>query len=192
MATAHVTFVLLYSSVAGICKLNVLTVLPVVTSLVFSSVNSDPLTIQAMTPVLALQLKVAVDPSVALTDVGVMIKAEIWTKHSKSIQVSSIYPYGAIVEYTGIYTTHIPMWHGNEVNIHTWYNKINICLLCIFWHSPAWVVINAHSGRINPVTMVNMGWDSIALGNLHRSKKEKGLVVATSISTQEMCASYKL
>ena len=77
MATAHVTFVLLYSSVAGICKLNVLTVLPVVTSLVFSSVNSDPLTIQAMTPVLALQLKVAVDPSVALTDVGVMIKAEI-------------------------------------------------------------------------------------------------------------------
>ena len=77
MATAHVTFVLLYSSVAGICKLNVLTVLPVVTSLVFSSVNSDPLTIQAITPVLALQLKVAVDPSVAMTDVGVMMRAAI-------------------------------------------------------------------------------------------------------------------
>ena len=71
------TSVLLYSSVAGICKLNMLPTLLVVISLVFSSVNSDPLTIQAMTPVLALQLKVAVDPSVALTDVGVMIKAEI-------------------------------------------------------------------------------------------------------------------
>jgi len=87
MATAHVTSVLLYSSVAGICKLNVLAALLVVVSFVFSSVNSDPSTIQAITPVLALQLKVAVDPSVALTDVGVMMKAEIRTKHSKSIQV---------------------------------------------------------------------------------------------------------
>ena len=51
--------------------------LVVAISLVYSSVNSDPLTIQAITPVLALQLKVAVDPSVAMTDVGVMMRAAI-------------------------------------------------------------------------------------------------------------------
>ena len=37
----------------------------------------DPLTIHTIIPALALQLKVAVDPSVALTDVGVLTKAEI-------------------------------------------------------------------------------------------------------------------
>ena len=77
MATAHVTSVLLYSSVAGICKANVLPSLLVVISLVFSSVNSDPLTIQIVPPLLTLQLKVAVDPSVALNDVGVLMKAAI-------------------------------------------------------------------------------------------------------------------
>ena len=51
--------------------------LVVVISLEFSSVNSDPLTIQATKPLLVLQLKVAVDSSVALTDVGVMMKAAI-------------------------------------------------------------------------------------------------------------------
>ena len=77
MATAHVTSVLLYSSVAGICMANVLPSLLVVISLEFSSVNSDPLTIQPTKPLLTLQLKVAVDPSVALTDVGAMMKAAI-------------------------------------------------------------------------------------------------------------------
>ena len=77
MATAHVTSVLLYSSVAGICKVDVPPAMLAVISLVFSSVNSDPLTIQAITPVLVLQVKVAVDPSVAMTDVGVMMIAAI-------------------------------------------------------------------------------------------------------------------
>lgn len=42
---------------------------------VFSSV--DPLSIQTIMPALALQLKVAVDPNVALIDVGVLTKAGI-------------------------------------------------------------------------------------------------------------------
>ena len=76
MATAHVTFVLLYSSVAGICKTNVFPALLVIISVVLNPVKSDPLTIQTTIPLLALQVKVAVDPSVALTDVGVLMKAE--------------------------------------------------------------------------------------------------------------------
>ena len=69
---------LLYSSVAGILK----TVSPaplVVISVLFSSSNVDPSTIQIieLLLVLVVHLKVAVDPSVALTDVGVMMKAEI-------------------------------------------------------------------------------------------------------------------
>jgi len=56
---------------------NVLPTLPVVISLGYSSVNSDPSTIQTIPPLLALQVKVAVDRSVALTDVGVMMKAAI-------------------------------------------------------------------------------------------------------------------
>ena len=34
-------------------------------------------------PVVAMQLKVAVDPSVALTDMGVLTKARIHKEHSK-------------------------------------------------------------------------------------------------------------
>ena len=49
----------------------------VVISVSFSSVIGDPLTIQPSKPVVALQVKVAVDPSVALTDVGVVMKAAI-------------------------------------------------------------------------------------------------------------------
>ena len=77
MATKQSTFVLLYSSVAGICKANVLPSLLVIISLVFSSGNVVPLTIQIVPPLITLQLKVAIDPSVALTDVGVMMKAAI-------------------------------------------------------------------------------------------------------------------
>ena len=69
---------LLYSSVAGIDKK-----IPVGLALIStlsSSNNVDPLTIQLIEPLLALQEKVAVDPSVALTDVGGMMNSEIRTK----------------------------------------------------------------------------------------------------------------
>ena len=72
----HVTMVL-YSSVAGTCKEDTLPTLLVVISCLFSSDKSDPLTCQPITPVVELQLKVAVDPSVALTDVGVLTKPGI-------------------------------------------------------------------------------------------------------------------
>ena len=77
MKTSHTTSVLLYSFVAWTYKKNVLPPLPVVISCVFSSVNSDPLIIQESVPVVALQVKVAVDPRVALTDAGVVTKAGI-------------------------------------------------------------------------------------------------------------------
>jgi len=75
MATEQSTFVLLYSSVAAIYK--EVTVGLTVISVLFSSNNVDPLTIQLIEPLLALQVKVAVDPNVALTDVGVMMNSEI-------------------------------------------------------------------------------------------------------------------
>ena len=75
--SSHTTTVLLYSSVAGTCKEKVLPLPVALISGVSSSVNSDPLSFQSIVPVVALQLKVAVDPSVALTDVGVATKAEI-------------------------------------------------------------------------------------------------------------------
>ena len=74
-STAHTTTVLLYSFVTGTCMDSVFPIPVVLISGVFSSV--DPLTIHTIIPALALQLKVAVDPSVALTDVGVLTKAEI-------------------------------------------------------------------------------------------------------------------
>ena len=77
MKTSHTTSVLLYSSVAWTCKKNVLPTALIVISCVLSSVNSDPLTVQSIVPVVALQVKVAVDPRVALTDVGVLMKAGI-------------------------------------------------------------------------------------------------------------------
>ena len=73
--SSHTTTVLLYSSVAGTCKENVLPLPVVLISGVSNSVNSEPLTIQEIVPVVALQVKVAVEPSVALTDVGVATKA---------------------------------------------------------------------------------------------------------------------
>ena len=72
MASAHVTIVLLYSSVAGTCTKNVLPRKPIPIPPVLSSDKSDPLISQPTRPPVALQLKVAVDPSVALTDVGVL------------------------------------------------------------------------------------------------------------------------
>ena len=74
-ATAHVTFVLLYFSVAGTDRENVRPTCVAVISGAFISDNKESLTIQATVPVVRLQLKVAVDPSVELTDVGVLIKA---------------------------------------------------------------------------------------------------------------------
>ena len=44
---------------------------------VCSSDNKDPLTIQTTAPVVGLQLKVAVDPSVALIDEGVETNAAV-------------------------------------------------------------------------------------------------------------------
>ena len=65
---------LLYSSLTRICKDEVLPTCLTVISGVFSPVNSASLTNHPNVPVGAfvLQLKVVVDPSVALTDVGVL------------------------------------------------------------------------------------------------------------------------
>ena len=72
--SSHTTDVLLYSSLAWTCKKEVLPTPWVVISGVFSCVNSNPLTSHANVAVgaLVLQLKVAVEFSVALTDVGVL------------------------------------------------------------------------------------------------------------------------
>ena len=77
--SSHTTDVLSYSSLARICKKVVLPTLWAVISGVFSCDNSDPFKSHANVPVLAfvLQLKVAVDPQVALTDMGVLTKATI-------------------------------------------------------------------------------------------------------------------
>jgi len=77
MVIVQTTFVLLYTSVAGICKVNIPSALLLVISGMFSSVNVDPLTVQTIEPPLALQVKLAVDPNVALTDVGVLMKARV-------------------------------------------------------------------------------------------------------------------
>ena len=81
MASAHLTTVLSYFSVARTCKKNFCPTWLAVISDVFSSDSNDPFTIQATTPVVALQLKVTLDPSVALTDVGVLTKAEMEHTH---------------------------------------------------------------------------------------------------------------
>ena len=47
----------------------------------FSSDKKDPLTIQATVPVVTLQLKVTVDPSVALTDEAVETNAAVDNKY---------------------------------------------------------------------------------------------------------------
>jgi len=77
--------VLLYSSLAGTRKKEVLPTLWAVISGVFSCPNSDPLTNHANVPVgaLVLQLKVAVEFSVALTDVGVLTNSAKTNKQTK-------------------------------------------------------------------------------------------------------------
>ena len=77
MASIHTTFVLLYSSVAGMCKKPVWPTWLAVIFGAFRSDNSDPLTCQPIKPVVTLHSKVAVDPSMALTDVGVLTKPAI-------------------------------------------------------------------------------------------------------------------
>ena len=81
ITSTHLTTVLLYFSLAGTWKENTLPILLVVISVAFmcanSSVTSESLTVQPIVPEVALQLNVAVDPRVALTDVGVLTKAEI-------------------------------------------------------------------------------------------------------------------
>ena len=92
MSNAHVTFALLNSSVARTS--NVLPLLLVLIAGEFSCVNGDPLTIQTIMPVVALQEKVAVDPNVTLTDVGVLTNAGIHKEHSKLVQqYNYIYSY---------------------------------------------------------------------------------------------------
>ena len=71
MARPHLKTVLLFCSVTEMCRKNFCPTWLAVISEVFSSDKKDPLTIQATAPVVALQLKVTVDPSVALTDEGV-------------------------------------------------------------------------------------------------------------------------
>ena len=86
--TSHTTTELLYFSVAGTCRENVLPTLVAVISGVFNSVNSDPLTVQSIAPVSALQLKVAVDSSVALTDVGVVAKSGVCTNQLLKVSMT--------------------------------------------------------------------------------------------------------
>ena len=71
---------LLYFSVAGTCKKDVFPILSVVIFGAFSCDNSDSFTFQPRWPVVALQLKVAVDPRVALTDVGLRTNPGIQRK----------------------------------------------------------------------------------------------------------------
>ena len=79
MISSHTTDVLLYSSLAGMCRKLILLPCWAVIPGVFSSDNSDPLTSQTTVALVALllQSKIAADPSVALTDVGVLTKAGI-------------------------------------------------------------------------------------------------------------------
>ena len=86
MITWHTTTVLLYSSVAG--KYKCVVPLVVVVSNWFSSLNSNPLTSQTIVTLVALilQLKLTIDSRVALTDVGVLTKAEIQAKNQVNMR----------------------------------------------------------------------------------------------------------
>ena len=77
MARPHLKTVLLFCSVAGMSRKNFCPSWLAVISGAFSSDQKDPLTIQTTAPVVALQLKIAVDPSVALTDEAVEINAAV-------------------------------------------------------------------------------------------------------------------
>ena len=74
MVAEHTTTVLLYLTTAGTVKQNVVRTWEAIISGRFSSDNCVPLTLQLTTPdILTLQLKVALHPSVALTDLGVLV-----------------------------------------------------------------------------------------------------------------------
>ena len=77
IARAHCTTVLLYSSIAGTCKKNIRLTCSAVISGLGASAKSELFIFQATTPVVALQLNVAVDPSVALIDAGVLTNSAI-------------------------------------------------------------------------------------------------------------------
>ena len=81
MKRPHLKTVLLFHSVAGMCREDLCPTWLAVISGVFSSDKKDPLTIQATTPVVGLQLKLAVDPRVALTDEGVETNAAVDNKY---------------------------------------------------------------------------------------------------------------
>ena len=78
MKLTHVTLVLLYCSTAGMYRKDAYPTWVMEIFGVFRSNNRVPLTIQTITPVVTLQLKVAVDPSVALTDEGVETNAAVF------------------------------------------------------------------------------------------------------------------
>ena len=84
MATEHTTTVLLYSSVAGTCKKKTFRARVSDMSGAFSSDNFDPLTCQVTVPALTLQLKVAGDPRVTLTDVGVLTNSGMATQEKRN------------------------------------------------------------------------------------------------------------
>ena len=84
MEAEHTTLVLLYSSVAGTCKKNVFRARFSDISGAFSSDNRDPLTCQVTKPVITLQLKVAIDPRVTLTDVGVLTNSGMTTQEKRN------------------------------------------------------------------------------------------------------------
>ena len=77
ITSIHVTAELLYSTLAGTCKKNASPTWLAFISDTDSSDNCDPLKTQTIAPVVTLQLKVAVDPSVALIDVGVLTNSEM-------------------------------------------------------------------------------------------------------------------
>jgi len=92
MVISHTTDVLLYSFLARMHKKELLPTCRAAISGVFSSVNNELLTSQTTLNLeaLVLQLKVALDPSVALTDVGVSTNSAIKNKNiteSMTVQV---------------------------------------------------------------------------------------------------------
>ena len=94
MTSTHLITVLLYISLAGRCKENTPPILLVLISVAFicanSSVTNESLSVQPIVPIVALQLKVVVVPSVAFTDVGVRTKAA-WNRDVTQSQNTMVY-----------------------------------------------------------------------------------------------------
>ena len=166
---AHTTTVLLYSFVAGTCKNTVLPVPVVLISCVFNSV--DPLTIQTIMPALALQLKVAVDPNVALIDVGVLTKAGI-ENNENTIKLASdslivswdriIYLYKALFQHIGwLYITARPTLlqkdavNGLFINTTNFYYHTN-CEILVF--TQYYLQATAPLSISNSVTIAAVMW----------------------------------